>query len=313
MALLLKDAIKPNLVQTFEGQPVFVHGFPFANIAHGNNTIIATKFALKLGDYVVTEAGFAADLGMEKAFDIVCRVSGIVPDCVVLVASIRAMKMHGGLPKDKIEKPDKVALEKGFVNLDKHIENMLKFGVPVVVAINKFPSDSQEEMEQVKAHCDKMGVKAAFSTVFMDGGKGGVELAKAVMETIEQKPSKFKVLYDEKLPIKEKIKTIATQIYGAKDVAYVGSAEADIKAIEAGGNDKLPICMAKTQLSITDIPDLKGAPTGWTLTVREVRLSAGAGFIIPLTGEMMTIPGLPTNPAAERINIDENGYITGLN
>ena len=313
MALLLKDAIKPNLVQTFEGQPVFVHGFPFANIAHGNNTIIATKFALKLGDYVVTEAGFAADLGMEKAFDIVCRVSGLVPDCVVLVASIRAMKMHGGLPKDKIEKPDKAALEKGFVNLDKHIENMLKFGVPVVVAINKFPSDSEEEMKQVKAHCDKMGVKAAFSTVFMDGGKGGVELAKAVMETIEKHPSKFKVLYDEKLPIKEKIKIIATEIYGAKDVAYVGTAEADMKSIQAAGNDKLPICMAKTQLSITDVPDLKGAPKGWTLTVREVRLSAGAGFIIPITGEMMTIPGLPTSPAAERIDIDDNGYITGLN
>jgi len=313
MALLLKDAIKPNLVQTFEGQPVFVHGFPFANIAHGNNSIIATRMALKLGDYVVTEAGFAADLGMEKAFDIVCRVSGIVPDCVVLVASIRALKMHGGLPKDKIEKPDKAALEKGFVNLDKHIENMLRFGVPVVVAINKFPSDSEEEMIQVKAHCDKMDVKAAFSTVFMDGGKGGVELAKAIMETIEKKPSKFKVLYDEKLPIKEKIRTIATQIYGAKDVAYVGSAEADMKAIEAAGNDKLPICMAKTQLSITDVPEIKGAPTGWTLTVREVRLSAGAGFIVPITGEMMTIPGLPTSPAAERIDIDENGYITGLN
>jgi formate--tetrahydrofolate ligase len=313
MALLLKDAIKPNLVQTFEGQPVFVHGFPFANIAHGNNSIIATKMALKLADYVVTEAGFAADLGMEKAFDIVCRVSGIVPDCVVLVASIRALKMHGGLPKDRIEKPDKVALEKGFVNLDKHIENMLKFGVPVVVAINRFPSDTDEEMKQVKAHCDKVGATAAFSTVFMDGGKGGVELAKAVLETIESKPSKFKVLYDEKLPIKDKIRIIATQIYGAKDVAYVGTAEADMKAIEAAGHDKLPICMAKTQLSITDVPDLKGAPTGWTLTVREVRLSAGAGFIVPLTGEMMTIPGLPTSPQAEKIDIDDRGYITGLN
>jgi len=313
MALLLKDAIKPNLVQTFEGQPVLVHGFPFANIAHGNNTIIATKMALKLADYVVTEAGFAADLGMEKAFDIVCRISGIKPDCVVLVASIKALKMHGGLAKDKIEKPNKEALEKGFVNLDKHIENMLKFGVPVVVAINRFPSDNDEEMKQVKDHCDKMDVKAAFSSVFMDGGKGGVELAKAVIETIEKKPSKFKLLYDEKLPIKEKIKIIATEIYGAKDVAYVGTAEADMKAIEAAGNDKLPICMAKTQLSITDVPDQKGAPKGWTLTVREVRLSAGAGFIVPITGEMMTIPGLPTNPAAERIDIDEKGYITGLN
>jgi formate--tetrahydrofolate ligase len=313
MALLLKDAIKPNLVQTFEGQPTFVHGFPFANIAHGNNSIIATRMALKLADYVVTEAGFAADLGMEKAFDIVCRISGLKPDCVVLVASIRALKMHGGLSKDLIEKPNKEALEKGFVNLDKHIENMLKFGVPVVVAINRFPSDTDDEMKQVKAHCDKVGAMAAFSTVFTDGGKGGVELAEAVIETIKKKPQKFKVLYDEKLPIKEKIKTIATEIYGAKDVAYVGTAESDIKAIEAAGNDKLPICMAKTQLSITDVPELKGAPRGWTLTVREVRLSAGAGFIVPLTGEMMTIPGLPSNPAAERIDIDDKGYITGLN
>jgi len=313
MALLLKDAIKPNLVQTFEGQPTLVHGFPFANIAHGNNSIIATRMALKMADYVVTEAGFAADLGMEKAFDIVCRLSGLKPDCVVLVASIRALKMHGGLAKDLIEKPNHEALEKGFVNLDKHIENMLKFGVPVVVAINRFPSDTDEEMKQVKVHCDKVGAMAAFSSVFMEGGKGGVELAKAVIETIEKKPSKFKLLYDEKLPIKEKIKIIATEIYGAKDVAYVGTAEADMKSIQAAGNDKLPICMAKTQLSITDVPDLKGAPKGWTLTVREVRLSAGAGFIIPITGEMMTIPGLPSNPAAERIDIDDNGYITGLN
>ena len=313
MAMLLKDAIKPNLVQTFEGQPVFVHGFPFGNIAHGNNSIIATRMALKLGDYAVTEAGFAADLGMEKAFDIVCRHSGIVPDCVVLVASIRALKMHGGLPKDKIDIPNKGALEKGFVNLDKHIQNIRLFGVPVVVAINRFPSDTDEELRLVKAHCDKMGTHAAISTVFADGGKGGVELARAVIDTMEREPGRFKVLYDEKLPIKEKIRVIATRIYGAGDVAYIGTAEADIRAIEAAGNDRLPICMAKTQLSLTDNPELKGAPTGWTLTVREVRLSAGAGFIVPLTGEMMTIPGLPSHPAAERIDIDGDGHITGLN
>jgi formate--tetrahydrofolate ligase len=313
MALLLKDAMKPNLVQTFEGQPAIIHGFPFANIAHGNNSILATRIALKLGDYVVTEAGFAADLGMEKAFDIVCRLSGLKPDCVVLVASIRALKMHGGLSKDKISAPNREALEKGFVNLDKHIENMLKFGVPVVVAINKFPTDTDDEMKQVKAHCDTMKVRAAFSTVFMDGGKGGVELAEAVMKTIEEEPSRFKVLYDEKLPIKEKVKIIATEIYGAKDVQYVGTAENDIKAIETAKMDKLPICMAKTQLSITDDPTLKGVPKGWTMTVREVRLAAGAGFIVPLTGEMMTIPGLPTSPAAEKIDIDDSGHITGLN
>lgn len=313
MALLLKDALKPNLVQTFEGQPAIIHGFPFANIAHGNNSIVATKIALKLGDYVITEAGFAADLGMEKAFDIVCRVSGLKPDCVVLVASIRALKMHGGAKKEDIEKPNKETLEKGFLNLDKHIENMRKFGVPVVVAINKFPSDNEDEMKVVKEHCAKVMAKAAFSTVFMDGGKGGVELAEAVMETIEKEPSDFKVLYDQNLPIKEKIRIIATEIYGAKDVAYVGTAESDMKSIEAAGMDKLPICMAKTQLSITDIPTVKGAPKGWTMTVREVRLSAGAGFIVPLTGEMMTIPGLPTSPVAEKIDIDDKGYITGLN
>jgi formate--tetrahydrofolate ligase len=312
MALLLKDAIKPNLVQTFEGQPVLIHGAPFANIAHGNNSILALKIALKLADYVVTEAGFAADLGMEKAFNIVCRVGGFKPDCVVIVASIRALKMHGGVPKDKYMEPNIEALKRGFENLDKHIENCKLHGVPVVVAINKFPTDTVEEMQVVKEHCESIGVKAAFSTVFMDGGNGGVELANAVIETIEREPSNFRVLYDVNLPIKEKINILATKVYGAKDVAYVGTANRDIRDIENAGMDKLPICMAKTQLSLTDDPKLKGAPKGWTLSVREVRLSAGAGFIVPLTGEVMTIPGLPTRPVAEKIDIDENGYITGL-
>ena len=313
MCLLLKDAIMPNLVQTLEGQPAFIHGAPFANIAHGNSSIIATKYALKMADYVITEGGFAADLGGEKFYDIVCRIAGLNPDVTVIVSSVRALKMHGGMVEDDIGTPNLVYLEKGFANLDKHIENMKKFGVPVVVALNRFATDSQEELDLCKKHCDKMGVRSAHSRVFAEGGKGGVELAKAILECLEKEKSHFKVLYDEKLPIKKKIETIAKEIYGADGVVYTGSASSDIAAIEKSGNDKLPICMAKTQLSISDDPKVKGAPKGWTLTVREVRLSAGAGFIVPLTGKMMTIPGLPTSPAAERINIDDKGYITGLN
>ena len=313
MCLLLKDAIMPNLVQTLEGQPAFIHGAPFANIAHGNSSIIATKYALKMADYVITEGGFAADLGGEKFYDIVCRTAGLKPDVTVLVSSVRALKMHGGMDEDEIGNPNLENLEKGFANLDKHIENMKKFGVPVVVALNRFPTDSQEELDLCKKHCDKMGVRSAHSRVFAEGGKGGVELAKAVLECLEKEKSNFKVLYDEKLPIKKKIETIAKEIYGADGVVYTGSAPSDIAAIEKSGNDKLPICMAKTQLSITDDPKVKGAPKGWVLTVREVRLSAGAGFIVPLTGKMMTIPGLPTTPVAEKINIDDKGYITGLN
>lgn len=313
MALLLKDAMCPNLVQTSEGQPVFIHGAPFANIAHGNNSVIATGAALHFADYVITESGFAADLGSEKFFNIVCRQEGYKPDCVVLVASIKALKMHGGVPLKEVTKPNLEALERGCVNLDKHIENVEKFGLPTVVAINQFPSDTPEELELVHKHCATRGVRAAISRVFTEGGKGGLELARAVLETIETKPSKFRVLYDTKLPIKEKIEIIAKEIYGAADIKYVGTAEDDIAAIEGSGNGGLPICMAKTQLSLTDIPEIKGAPRGWTMTVREVRLSAGAGFIVPLTGEMMTIPGLPTHPQAEKIDIDERGYITGLN
>jgi formate--tetrahydrofolate ligase len=313
MCLLLKDAILPNLVQTLEGQPAFIHGAPFANIAHGNSSIIATKYALKMADYVITEGGFAADLGGEKFFDIVCRQAGFKPDVSVLVASVRALKMHGGMDEKDIGTPNLQFLEKGFSNLDKHIENLKKFGVPVVVAINRFPTDSQEELDLVKKHCDKMGVRSAHSRVFAEGGKGGLELAKTVLEVLEKEKSNFKVLYDEKLPIKKKIEIIAKEIYGAQGVVYTGTAPSDITAIEKAGNDKQPICMAKTQLSLTDDPAKKGAPKDWILTVREVRLSNGAGFIVPLTGKMMTIPGLPTTPAAEKINIDDNGYITGLN
>lgn len=313
MCLLLKDAIAPNLVQTLEGQPAFIHGAPFANIAHGNSSIIATKHALKMADYVVTEGGFAADLGGEKFFDIVCRTGGLKPEVAVLVASVRALKMHGGMNEKEIDKPSLDYLEKGFTNLDKHIENIKKFGVPVVVAINRFPTDTQEELESCKKHCDKIGVRSAHSHVFAEGGKGGVELAKAVLESLEKEKANFHYLYDEKLPIKKKIEVIAKEIYGADGVVYTGTSARDMRAIEKAGLDKLPICMAKTQLSITDDPAKKGAPKGWNLTVREVRVSAGAGFIIPLTGKMMTIPGLPTVPAAERINIDDKGHITGLN
>ncbi len=313
MCLLLKDAIAPNLVQTLEGQPAFIHGAPFANIAHGNSSIIATKYALKMADCVVTEGGFAADLGGEKFFDIVCRAAGLKPDVAVLVASVRALKMHGGMNEKDISKPSLEYLEKGFANLDKHIENIKKFGVPVVVAINRFPSDSQEELDLCKKHCDKLGVRSAHSRVFAEGGKGGADLAKAVLESLEKEKSNFHYLYDEKLPIMKKIEIIAKEIYGADGVIYNGTAPNDIKAIEKAGLDKLPICMAKTQLSISDDPAKKGAPKGWSLTVREVRVSAGAGFIVPLTGKMMTIPGLPTVPAAESINIDDNGHITGLN
>ena len=313
MGILLKDALKPNLVQTLEGQPVLIHGFPFANIAHGNNSIIALRMAQKLADIVVTEAGFAADLGLEKAFNIVCRVSGLRPSAVVLVASVRALKMHGGVAREATDRPDRAALEKGFENLDRHIENVRRFGVPLVVAVNRFPADEPDELDQVLVHCRRLGVKAAVSTVFADGGKGGVELARKILDTMAAEPGHFRFLYDEKLPIKEKIRTIAVELYGAGEVAYVGTADRDIAAIEAWGLDRLPVCMAKTQLSITDDPHVKGAPRGWTLTVRQVRLSAGAGFIVPLTGEIMTIPGLPASPAAERMDIDDSGRITGLN
>ncbi len=312
MAILLKDALKPNLVQTLEGQPVLVHGFPFANIAHGNNSVLALKMALKLGDYVVTEAGFGADLGLEKAFHIVCRVSGLRPDCVVLVASVRALKMHGGVPRGELDRPDPSALERGFANLDRHLETVRKFNVPVVVAVNRFPQDTDEEVGQVIRHCDSAGVRAAVSTVHSEGGRGGLELARAVLETLDRERASLRFLYDIDLPVKEKIRAIATEVYGAGAVAYTERAERDIATIEGNRYGRLPICMAKTQYSLTDDPSVKGAPRGWTLTVREVRLSAGAGFIVPITGGLMTVPGLPKSPAAERMDIDESGRISGL-
>jgi formate--tetrahydrofolate ligase len=315
MALLLKDALNPNLVQTLEGEPVFVHGFPFANIAHGNNSILATKYALKMADVVVTEGGFAADLGAEKFFDIVCSQSDLRPDCAVIVASIRALKMHGGVElKDALdkEKPNLDALEKGFSNLDKHIENIKKFGVPVVVALNHFSTDTEVEIELVKKHCQGLRVRCALSNVYAEGGVGGKELAEHVIHILRSEHSKFKPLYEQKLPIKDKIRIIATEMYGAKDVRYIGTAERDIRAIENSGYNNLPICMAKTQLSITDDPKIKGAPKGWTLTIKEVTVSAGAGFIVPLCGDIELIPGLPSQPAAERIDISDEGRITGL-
>lgn len=315
MLVLLKDAIKPNLVQTLEGQPVFVHGFPFANIAHGSNSLLATRYALKMADVVVTEGGFASDLGAEKFFDIVCRQAGFKPDCAVIVASIRALEMHGGAClQDAVEceGPDIVSLVRGFSNLDKHIENVRRYGVPAVVALNRFATDTEEEIQAVREHCAQLGVPCALSDVFVRGGEGGKELAETVMKVLDTQKSAFQPLYDTQLSIDEKIRIIATEIYGAKSVRYVGTAQRDIRAIELAGNDKLPVCMAKTQLSITDDPKLKGAPRGWTLTVKEVLLSAGAGFIVPLCGDIMLIPGLPSEPAANRIDYTDDGRFIGL-
>jgi formate--tetrahydrofolate ligase len=315
MLVLLKDAIKPNLVQTLEGQPVFVHGFPFANIAHGSNSLLATRYALKMADVVVTEGGFASDLGAEKFFDIVCRQAGFRPDCAVIVASIRALAMHGGACLDDAvtcEGADLASLQKGFANLDKHIENIRKYGVPAVVALNRFTTDAEEEIEAVREHCAELGVPCAVSEVYSLGGKGGRDLAETVMRVLGTQRSDFRPLYDTALSIEEKIRLIATEIYGAKDVRYVGTAKRDIRAIELAGNNKLPICMAKTQLSITDDPKLKGAPRGWTLTVKEVIVAAGAGFVIPLCGDIMLIPGLPSEPSAKRIDHTDDGRIVGL-
>ncbi|MCL4516452.1 MAG: formate--tetrahydrofolate ligase [Firmicutes bacterium] len=314
MAVLLKDAVKPNLVQTLEGQPAFVHGGPFANIAHGNNSILATRTALKLADYVVTEGGFASDLGAEKFFDIVSPASGMKPDVVVLVTTIRALNMHGGVPKAQVSEKNLKALEAGLANLGAHIHNLTQnFGtLPCVVAINKFPTDRPEEIKMVEDYCAKMGVRTALSEVVVKGGDGGIELANAVLETLESKKSNFKPLYDPKLPIKDKIEILATRVYGADGVVYTPEAEKNIETLNKLGFDKLPICMAKTQHSITDNPDLKGAPRGWSLTVRQVKVSAGAGFIVALTGEIMTMPGLSKEPAAEKVDIFPDGKIVGL-
>lgn len=311
MAMLLKDAIKPNLVQTLEHVPAFIHGGPFANIAHGCNSIMATRYGLKLADYFITEAGFAADLGAEKFLDIKCRLGGLHPSAVVIVATIRALKMHGGVAKEDLGKVDMAALEAGIPNLEKHVENMLSFGLPVVVALNAFPTDTPEELKFIQEKCAKLGVPVVESDIWAKGGEGGIEMAKAVIEACD-KPNTFHHLYDTNLSPEEKINTIATKIYGADGVNFTDQAKKDLKQIHDLGKDNLLICMAKTQSSISDDPAKKGRPTNFTLTVREVRLSAGAGFIIPITGSIMTMPGLPKRPAACSIDVDAKGNVSGL-
>ncbi len=311
LTLLFKDAIKPNLVQTLEGTPAFIHGGPFANIAHGCNSVMATKYALKLSDYTITEAGFGADLGAEKFLDIKCRFTGFKPDAVVIVATIRALKMHGGLNKDELAHEDIAALKKGMANLAKHIENIQKFGLPIVVAINAFPTDTENELAELKTLCESMGAAVSISEAWAKGGAGAVDLAQKVIEATK-KPSNFHYLYDEKASIKDKINTIATEIYGADGVNYTPAALKNIAEIEAEGLDKMPVCMAKTPNSLSDDPTKIGAPTGFKITVREVKISAGAGFIVVLTGNVLTMPGLPKKPAAENMDIDINGKITGL-
>ena len=312
MALLMKDAIKPNLVQTLENTPAIIHGGPFANIAHGCNSIVATKMALKLGDIVVTEGGFGADLGAEKFLDIKCRYGNLIPNCIVIVATMRALKHHGGVKKEELNIPNVEALAKGIVNLEKQIENMKKYNVPVVVAINKFVTDSDEEIQFIKEFCAKLGVKVALSDVWAKGGEGGLELANIVNEVLDNEESNFKVLYDEKDTIKDKILTIAREIYGAKSVLYTPAASRQIAELEKFELDKLPICMAKTQYSLSDNPSLLGRPENFDITVKEVRVSNGAGFIVVLTGDIMTMPGLPKVPAANKMDILENGEIVGL-
>ncbi len=311
LMVLLKDAINPNLVQTLEGQPVFVHGFPFANIAHGTNSLIATKAALKFGDYVITEAGFASDLGGEKFMDIVCRQGGISPDCVVIVASIKALMTHGGGILEDESTLTLDTLKKGLCNLDKHIENMSYYGVPIVVSINHFAQDKPEEIELLRSHCKEIGVSVAFSDGFIEGGKGGVELANAVIDAVE-KPKNFGFLYDLDSPVKEKIETVATKIYGADGVVYSAAAEKALKTIVENGYGNLPVCIAKTQASLSDDSKVKGAPKGWKLNVREVWLSAGAGFIVPVCGTLTLMPGLPKVPAAMRMDLNPDGSIVGL-
>lgn len=312
MAALLKDAIKPNLVQTLENTPALMHGGPFANIAHGCNSVTATHLALKLGDYCITEAGFGADLGAEKFLDIKCRCAGLKPSCVVIVATIRALKYNGGVPKTELSKENTVALKNGIVNLETHIENMRKYGLPVVVAINRFATDTEAEIETIEAFCKEKDVPVSLTEVFARGGEGGKELAEKVVKTIETKEAHFKPIYDEKLSIKEKLNVLAKEIYRAGDVVFTSNAEKAISEIEKLGKDKLPICVAKTQYSLSDDPQKLGSPKGFTLTVRDVRLSAGAGFIVALTGDIMTMPGLPKQPAAYKIDVDDDGNVSGL-
>ncbi len=315
MAALLKDALKPNLVQTLENTPAIMHGGPFANIAHGCNSVRATKLGLKLADYTITEAGFGSDLGAEKFFDIKCRYAGLNPSCVVLVATIRALKYNGGIAKDKLTEENVDALRKGIVNLRTHIENMHKFGVPVVVAINRFHTDTDTEIAVIKEVCAEMGVKVSLAEIFAKGGEGGTDLAHKVCDTIERCEgcqTNFRPLYDVKLPIKEKIATIAREIYRADGVIYTAQAEKALKEIEALGKTDLPVCVAKTQYSLSDDPTKLGKPEGFEITVRDMRLSSGAGFIVVYTGDIMTMPGLPKKPAAFSIDVDNEGNISGL-
>ncbi|ODS49601.1 MAG: formate--tetrahydrofolate ligase [Halanaerobium sp. 4-GBenrich] len=312
MTALLKDAIKPNLVQTLENTPAFIHGGPFANIAHGCNSVMATKFSMKLGDITVTEAGFGADLGAEKFYNIKSRFADLKPDATVLVATIRALKMHGGVDLDGLTEENLEALEKGIENLEKHIENVHKFGVPTVVAINRFPDDTEAELDLVRQKCEDLGVNVALSEVWAHGGKGGEELANAVVNVLENEESKFEFLYDEKAPIKEKIEIIAKEIYGADGVNYSDTALAQIEKYNEQGYADIPVCMAKTQSSISDNPNLKGRPSGFKIFVNEINLSAGAGFLVVMTGPVLTMPGLPKRPSAENIDIDADGKISGL-
>ncbi len=312
MTALLKDAIKPNIVQTLKGTPCFMHGGPFANIAHGCNSIQATKLALKLSDYAITEAGFGADLGAEKFIDIKCRFAGLKPDAVVIVATVRALKYNAGIKKDMLKEPNVDALKKGIVNLKKHIENMQMFGVPVVVAVNRFDTDSEEELKTVIDTCAEYGVECSLSEVFAKGGEGGIDLAEKVARAAESGKSTCAPIYDENDTIKNKINTVVTKVYGGDGVVYTAKAEKQIKKLEELGLDKKPVCMAKTQYSLSDDASLLGRPSGFTVTVSEVKVSNGAGFIVALTGNIMTMPGLPKLPAAEKIDVDENGVIKGL-
>ncbi|MFZ5898311.1 MAG: formate--tetrahydrofolate ligase [Bacillota bacterium] len=314
VTVLMKDALKPNLVQTIEGQPAFVHGGPFANIAHGNNSIIATRTALGLADYVVTEGGFGSDLGAEKFFDIVCPYAGFKPDVVTLVATVRALKLHGGVALADVGRPDPEAVRRGLSNLDWHVHNIKNnFGLPVVVAINRFPTDDQSELDLIKKHCEEAGVPAAVSEVVARGGAGGEELATKVLEILERnEASSYRQLYDWDLPIQQKIETIARKVYGADGVIYTDLAERQIEDLVRLGLDRLPICIAKTQNSISDNPRLLGRPMGWNLTVRELRPATGAGFLVVLAGKIMTMPGLPKIPAAEKIDLDAQGNVVGL-
>lgn len=315
MAALLKDAVNPNLVQTIEGTPAIMHGGPFANIAHGCNSVRATRLALKLADYCITEAGFGSDLGAEKFMDIKCRMAGLAPDCVVVVATVRALKYNGGVPKAELGTENVEALEKGIVNLKAHVENMHKFGVPVVVAINRFGTDTVAELKVIDDCCKELGVDYALSEVFGKGGEGGMELAKTVCDVIDRCQgcqTQFAPIYPDHAPVEDKIRAVAEKIYGAAGVTFTNQANKSLKEIKALGGDDMPVCIAKTQYSLSDDPTLLGRPSGFTVTIRDLKLSAGAGFVVAYAGDIMTMPGLPKVPAAEKIDVDDQAVIHGL-